>query len=305
MGNGGAALTNFSGTTLTGGTWIASGGGTLTFVNPTNAIATNGPATTLELSGSTSNIRSGPTNQTLEQTLTTNDGTLEVLGARNFASTSTGIANNGSIQLGGGILTASSLTNGAGSTLSGFGTFNPTGGVSIGGGAAVSPGSPSANNYVATLSFNSLVLGGGGIGTFDVENASGAAGVGYDTLSVAGTLSITATSGTPFSVNLESINPGTGLPGAATFNLAQSYQWTVASAGSITGFSASDFTLNTAAFTNGLGGGSLSFSSNGTDIFLNFTPVPEPSTWVLITGGVAMVALGLRKRRGARASPGR
>jgi hypothetical protein len=100
---------------------------------------------------------------------------------------------------------------------------------------------------------------------------------------------------------LESINPGTGLPGAATFNMGQSYQWTLASAASITGFSSSDFTLNTASFSNGLGGGSFSLSANSTDIYMNFTPVPEPSTWALLSGGAALVALAYVRRRSPKA----
>ena len=302
---GGAQLTNLTSSTLTGGTWIANGGSI--YFYGTNPIDTIAPSTTVVLSGPSSTIKTysgvGPTFQTIEQTLTTNNGTLEVLANRNY-STTNALVNNGSLQVGGGTFSSTStLTNGSGSTLSGYGTFSFSGGVAIGSGVAVSPGSPTANSYVGNLSFNSLTLGGGGIGTFDVENASGAAGVGYDTLSVSGTVGITATSGTPFAINLESINPGTGLPGAATFNMSQSYTWTLVSAASITGFSASDFTLNTTAFTNGFGGGSLSLTSNGTDIFLNFTPVPEPSTWALIAGGTALVAIASLRRRAAKARP--
>jgi len=303
---GGSTLTNLAANTLTGGTWIAAGGGRLYFegTTPINTIA---PSTTVALSGPGSSIQTlsgvGPSYQTLEQTLTTNNGTLEVLANRNY-STTNAIVNNGSLQVGGGIFSSTStLTNGSGSSLSGYGTFSFSGGVTIGNAVAVSPGSPSGNNYVGQLSFNSLTLGGGGIGTFDVENASGTAGVGYDTLSVSGNLVVTATSGSPFAINLESINQGTGLPGAATFNMSQSYTWTLASAASVTGFSASDFTLNTSAFTNGLGGGGFSLSSNGSDIFLNFTPVPEPSTWALLAGGSALVALVSLRRRAAKASP--
>jgi hypothetical protein len=296
-----ATLTNFSGNTLSGGTWIASAGGSLTFPNTTNSIVTLGAATTLELSGTGSSVSSGPMNHPLEQTLTTNDGTLEVLANRNFASTSSGLTNNGIFQLGGGTLTAASLTNNPGSQLLGTGTFNPTGGVTIGGGVLVSPGSASANNYVGAMTFNSGTLGPGGTYTFDVANASGTAGTGYDTIAVSGTLNITATSISPFTINLESINPGTGLPGMATFNSSTSYQWTLLSATSVTGFNASDFALNAGSFTNSLGVGGFYFSSTGTDIFLNFTPVPEPSTWALIGVGVAAVGLVALRRRRARA----
>src|ERR1039457_2476726 len=92
-----SSVTNLSGNTLTGGSWIASNGGTLDFQGAANTIVTNGVGTTLVLDGSGSNILSGPSNYALESTLTTNNGTLEVLTNRNFSATNS-IANNGVIQ---------------------------------------------------------------------------------------------------------------------------------------------------------------------------------------------------------------
>ncbi len=97
-------------------------------------------------------------------------------------------------------------------------------------------------------------------------------------------------------MNIQSINVGTGIPGVATFNMLSTYQWTLVSAASITGFSASDFALNTSGFTNSLGGGSFSISAGSSAIFLNFTPVPEPSTWALLATGAAAVAWTARRR---------
>jgi fibronectin-binding autotransporter adhesin len=104
-----------------------------------------------------------------------------------------------------------------------------------------------------------------------------------------------------FTISLESINPGTGLPGLANFSSSGTYQWTLLSATSISGFNASDFTINTSSFSNGLGIGGFNLTSNGTDIFLNFTPVPEPSTWALLGTGVAAMALAALRRRRLRA----
>ncbi len=247
-------VTNFSGGSLTGGTWIASNGGTLQFEAPSSTLTTNAAGTTLVLSGSGSNILSynGTSYVTLDQTLATNNGTLEVLADRNFLG-SNAIVNNGTIQLGGGTFTAPSLTNGSGSTISGFGTLNPTGGVTIGNGVLVSPGSAGASSYVGELAFNSATLGSGGAYTFDVMNATGTAGTDFDTISVTGALTITATPALPFTVSVESINPGTGLPGSANFNLSQGYQWTLLSAGSISGFNASDFTITATSLADAPG----------------------------------------------------
>jgi fibronectin-binding autotransporter adhesin len=297
---GGASVSNLSGGTLAGGTWMASGSASISFAGPAGPIATIGPGTTLELIGEGSGIKAGPSNEPLEMSLMTNNGTLEVLGGRNFASTSSGLTNNGTLSLGGGILTAASLANGAGSVLSGFGTLNPTGGTTIGAGVLISPGGAGPNPYVGTLSFgaNGGSLGKGGAYTFDIVNAaSPIPGVDNDTISVAGALTITATPSDPFTLSLESINPGTGLPGMASFSPSGSYQWTLLSAASIIGFNPSDFTIDTHSFTNGVGSGSFFVTGNGTDLFLDFTPIPEPSTWALLGAGLAAVELVSARRR--------
>jgi hypothetical protein len=305
-------LTNLASNTLTGGSWIAAGGGSMYIYQPM-AIDTIGPGTIVAMSGAGSGIYTftgtGPSFQPIEQTLTTNNGVLEVLGGRNYSSTNA-LTNNGTIQLGGGVLTAPSLTEGPGSTLSGYGTFTPAlSGIVIGNGVTVAPNSAVANSFVGTVTFNvpssSVTLAPGGVYLFDVSNAGGAAGVGYDTIAVTGAGAqaiVTATSLSRFDINVISLVQGTGSPGAATFNSSIGYQWTLLSAPTVSGFNASDFTLNTGSFTNGLGGGSFSLSGSATDIFLNFTPVPEPSTWALMAAGLSVLGFaGWRHRRALRA----
>jgi hypothetical protein len=168
----------------------------------------------------------------------------------------------------------------------------------VGNAVLVSPGSASANSYVNTISFSTpLTLGQGGAYTFDLMNASGTAGTGYDTINVAGNLTIAATPASPFTIAVESINPATGTPGLATFNNSQPYSWKLLSAGTLTGFSASDFVVNDSSFANSLGIGSFFVSSGGNDVFLNFTPVPEPSTWAMMAAGLALLAVAAWRRR--------
>ena len=133
---------------------------------------------------------------------------------------------------------------------------------------------------------------------FDLKNSSApVAGTDNDTLSVSGLLSVTATPASPFSIALESINPGSGNLGPANFNMTQSYSWTLISAGSISGFNAADFTVNTSAFQNPLGGGSFVVGEIGNTLTLDFTPVPEPGTWTLMLGGLGALAAAWRRRR--------
>jgi hypothetical protein len=142
----------------------------------------------------------------------------------------------------------------------------------------------------------------GGATTFDIMNSmSPTPGVDNDTINVTGTLTVSATAGNPFTINLESINPGTGLPGMANFSSLGTYQWTLLSATTISGFSASDFTINDSSFTNSIGIGGFFVSASGSDIFLNFTPIPEPSTWALMAAGVAALGFAGWRRRRARA----
>ena len=121
-----AVLTNNASGVLTGGIWQASGSGSTLSL-------TGGPVTvdhaTIILSGAGSVFRAGDGNTftTLEQSLTTvaAGGALEVLAARPFTSTKT-LADNGTIQLGGGTLTATGLSVGAGAQLTGFGVVTPS-----------------------------------------------------------------------------------------------------------------------------------------------------------------------------------
>ena len=199
-----------------------------------------------------------------------------------------------------GVTLTNPITLSPGGGLGGSGTFSPAGGVAFSGGSLVSPGGNGiVSPFVATLSFGTPVtFGTGGIYVFDVQTAGGVAGVDYDTLNISGSLTISSTPIAPFTVALESINPGTGLAGMASFNPALAYSWTLLTAGSgITGFSPSSFSVSTASFQNSLAGGSFTVGESGNTLTLDFTPVPEPSTWMLMLTGVAAAGAGLRRRR--------
>jgi autotransporter-associated beta strand protein len=195
-----------------------------------------------------------------------------------------------------GAVITNSINLGGNATLSGSGTYSPVAPIFFGAGDTVMPGNPISGLWVSTLSFGTPVtFATGGIYTLNVSDAGGVAGVDYSTIDVAGTLTITAAPGT-FSIAINSITPGGG-PGMATFNPMQAYSWTILSAGSISLFNANEFAFNTANFQNPLSGGTFAIAQSGSTLTLDFTPVPEPSTWMLMLTGLATVGAGLRRRR--------
>jgi hypothetical protein len=208
-----------------------------------------------------------------------------------------------------GITIANQITLNNGGEIGGYGAVAPatpetitfasgsgvTGGRgSLGGGDALHP-------VIGTLSFGanaSLEFAGGGAMQFSIMNALGTPGVDYSTISVAGNLNLTATSLDPFTIQLVGVDyTGLGVGTANTFNSGQSYQWTLLSAGSITNFDASAFHFDTSTYFSNAAPGTFFVTDVGNDLVLNFTPVPEPSTWMLMASGVLALGAAVRRRR--------
>jgi hypothetical protein len=228
------------------------------------------------------------------------DGTLNLI--------STGAAGTGPIVLetGGGLLVSSGVT--VNNSINFVGTASPVAGngtiataFTANGGNVINP-SASNGNGVGTLTFSGgLTIEYGAAIHFDLYDAAGAAGTGYSTISSTGGTSFT-TNGGGITFNLVSSDASGNSAAAINFNSSSPYSWTVlTSSTAITGFSASQFNLITSGFLNGTGGGLFSFAEVGDTIVLDFTPVPEPSTWALLgLGLLALVPAGLRWRRAGR-----
>jgi autotransporter-associated beta strand protein len=109
------------------------------------------------------------------------------------------------------------------------------------------------------LSVSSLTLNGGGGYEWEVTDATGVAGTGWDVINVGGgtgTVTIGATSGSQFTVYITGNNP-------SNFNSASNYTWAFIDSQTVTGFAANAFAIDTSAFTGYSGSlGSFSVSTN-------------------------------------------
>lgn len=226
------------------------------------------------------------------------------------------INSNGTLAIRSGITIANpiSIPEGSG-TIVGYGTVAPAAAQTISiannsvlaGGAGTiyaTFGSPSQPPVIGTLSFGpnaALDFGGGGSLQFSLMNATGTPGVDYSLIQAAGNLNISANVDNPFTIQVVGVaSDGVTLGTANTFDNTQGYTWTLLSAGSITNFTPGAFQVDLSNFDNSLGTGGFSVYQAGGDLVLEFSPVPEPSTWLLLAGGLGIVGLGVARRRRCR-----
>jgi autotransporter-associated beta strand protein len=217
--------------------------------------------------------------------LTVNQGLLSLSGSLTNTSAT---VNGGSIELLGGANLPGTLTFSNG-TISGLGTV--AGSATVGVLRTVAPFYTEGGDIASTLTFNSgLTFGSGGTYDWLLTDATGTAGDGWGLLSINGNLLINVPS-TPFTLHI------TGMP--VNFNNTLPYSWVVASAtGGITGFDARAFSIDPSSFDASLGSGTFFLSQSGNDLLLNFTPVPEPSTWALMLVGLGILFVsGWRRAR--------
>lgn len=188
--------------------------------------------------------------------------------------------------------------------LGGVGEFNGQN-ISIGAGVTVAPGFGSGpdGNAVGGLFFTELTLAGSGTYEWDIFSlgSTDLISVGHE----GEELLITATSENPFKFELTTLQ-GDGTPGLLDGLLTnQTYSWRLIEADEITGFDVNKFVLDTTNFGTTaapFGTFSLSLSTTASPFFseaimLNFTPVPEPSTWILLVVGFGAVAVSMMRRR--------
>ncbi len=219
-------------------------------------------------------------------TTTISGGTL-VYGATGAFGTSAVTVNGGALKIANGASFTNPLTLTAG-TLAGNYTFTTP--QTFGTGITLSPG-----NSPGTITFAAGYAPTNGVTTnFEFSAATDNPGVSSDLIAVTGgTLNLSGLSAGGYTLKLISLLPDNATPGAVS-GLSGPSSWTIFTAPSLVGFNPALFTIDQSSFVNS---GTFSLSTSSNNIILNFSPVPEPSTYALLTLGLATLVLPVVRRR--------
>ncbi len=232
------------------------------------------------------------------------------LGQSNSVGTGTITVNavDGGLALNTGVTLTNPLVFNQGG-LGGIGTFQPAsvsgtgqtpGLLTFGANQMVFPGIPGEEALPGTLTLAmNTAFATGGRFMLVVENPANAAD-GFGNLSITGNLDLVSISTAGFTIYLESIGPDgkTGFSPAIVWG--NSYSLLIATAsGGITGFNPANFAFDVTKFQGGLIPAAYFSITNpdATHLYLNFTAVPEPSTWALMVVGAGFLGLAALRRR--------
>ena len=254
-------------------------------------IITGGIATSITKTGSGKLIFSNA--NSYGGTTTISGGTL-VYGATGAFGTSSVVINGGALKLASGFSSIPNTLTLTSGTLAGNWTFATP--QTFGDGITLSPG-----NSPGTMTFSSdlTLTGTTGASTIEINAVPDNPGVSADLFAVTGDLNLTGLSN--YTLNVISLLPDNS-PGAVS-GLGSSASWTIFTATTITDFvsGGSQFTIDSSGFSGGgLFSVSLGVYLGNPSLVLNFTAVPEPSTYALMLAGLGLSGLAAwRKRRRA------
>jgi autotransporter-associated beta strand protein len=215
-------------------------------------------------------------------------GSLTLSANHTYAGTTT--VSEGLLKVNGSV---GSVTVSTGGSLGGSGT---TGSLLVNG--TLTPG-----NSTGIMNVGSTTFLGGGKYLWEIDNFGGVAGTNWDFLNIAGDLTISASSISPFLIDVASLLVSDDTAGpAAGFNDAMSYTFAIATAsGSISGYGSDVFNINTTGFQNAFTGTwGTSLSNDGKSLNITYTAataIPEPSSAALALIGLISTLTLARRRR--------
>jgi autotransporter-associated beta strand protein len=260
-------------------------------------------ASNLQNGGGTTNlIQSGTVTNTLTGTNTYSGNTLVTQGT--LAIGGSGSINNSAVTIDGGTFLYNSsvaYTNTltfTGGTIGGTNFTGSLGGLEIGANQTISPG-----NSTGMMETTSQTWAGGGTYRWEINNATGIAGssaAGWDLLAGSGSLDITATGESPFTIAITSLGLNQEDGDAVNFAGLTSYSWLIADFASVVDFATEAFAIDTRDFSNvftgtfGIARGDSILNGDDSQIYLTYSAIPEPRAALL--GGLGLLAL-LRRRR--------
>jgi len=180
--------------------------------------------------------------------------------------------NAGVLRVNGNLGSSPTVTATTAGTLQGNGSVASA---TISSGGAVSPG----NNAVGTLTVtNNAALNGGGSYVWEISDGNGVAGTGYDSINVGATLTVGASSASPFTIKV------TGTPA----NFPGTGSWTIATAAAISGFDARSFSVDTSGLSATLDPNkSFRVTQSGNNLVLTYADpaiTADPANVVVSTG---------------------
>jgi len=251
-------------------------------------------------------------------------GTLQVNGLNTYSGTTQVSAGQLHVTSSGSINSASSvIVNGVGAelkynagsaltkpltltqgTLSGTGTVDTA--VTIGTNVIHSPG-----NSPGIQTVQSETWAPGGTYLWEVNDWDGAAGTGFDQINVTNTLDVTATSGSTFKLAVTGLTAGNAVGAVPNFSNTARKQYTIATAGSLTGFAADKLQIDSTSFSgsNSLGNGGFVAGAAGNNVTLTFIPSAiydlsaTPNNAVILVGGSSTITATVTNNTAGRANP--
>lgn len=184
-------------------------------------------------------------------------------------------------------------------TLSGTNWQGNLANLTIGTNQRISPGNSVGQAIAETQTWT-----GGGTYVWEINDATGLAGgtSGWDLISFMGTLTLSATSLTPFVIEVTSLKLD-NTPGlASNFDPTANYQWLIAQTNQPIAALDSLFIVNLTNFSNASNGlwsvirGDV-IGQGTNEMYLSYSAIPEPATATLLLAGLAATLLLRRRSR--------